>query len=175
LFFEQAPLRAGRGRIGHAVVDAQGEIGPVRTVIDEPFYVSYPFCVRAPGGDLPGARDSPETARLPLPRMPLPDDWNYERMFLDDVAAADATIVKPDGRLWLLACVGASDDPPGDELFAYHAESLSGPWHPHACNPIVSDVPGAAGWTLFHAWRHAHSPKSVLRLALRTPRALQSC
>lgn len=60
---------------------------------------------------------------------------------LDGIAAVDATIVEHEG-LWWLFCT----DKRGGANYALHvywSRYLYGPWHPHARNPVKTDVTGA--------------------------------
>ena len=58
-------------------------------------------------------------------------------------ALVDPTIVDHEGRLWLLAGAATQGGSDWDELFAWHAPALEGPWTPHRLNPIKSDCRSA--------------------------------
>ena len=45
-----------------------------------------------------------------------------------------------DGRYWLFTAVDTPGRNRNDELFLFSADSLTGPWVAHPCNPVVSDV-----------------------------------
>jgi hypothetical protein len=140
LFCEDAPLRAGRGTIAHAVIGADGTAGPVQTVLDEPFHLSYPFVFEHNGAMymLPETRQARRVALYRAERFP--DRWVRDRTLIEDVEASDPTLLEYEGRLWLFLCISASAESPTDELFAFHADGLDGVWQPHPGNPIVSDV-----------------------------------
>src|SRR6202035_2591395 len=70
----------------------------------------------------------------------FPHEWEREAVLLEDIDAADATLLLHDGRLWLFAAVAAANASSLDELHIFGAETIRGPWHPHPCNPVVSDV-----------------------------------
>jgi hypothetical protein len=73
-----------------------------------------------------------------------PDRWEFDRVLIPGVRAADATLAEHDGLWWLFACVpaeGAHNDV--EELHLFHAEGPLGPWRPHRANPVKSDVGSA--------------------------------
>ena len=70
----------------------------------------------------------------------FPHTWERAAILLHDVSAVDTTIFAHDGLLWLFACVAAPAASAADELHVFWAEAPRGPWRPHACNPVVSDV-----------------------------------
>ncbi len=63
-------------------------------------------------------------------------------MLLRDLDASDVTPFRHDGRWWLSATVrrGGSCS---DALHLWYADSLRGPWTPHAHNPVVVDIASA--------------------------------
>lgn len=71
----------------------------------------------------------------------LPGDWKHVRTLLADIDAADPTPFQHDGRWWMFVNLNASGGAHGtDELHLYWSDRLDGEWHPHAFNPVVSDV-----------------------------------
>ena len=74
----------------------------------------------------------------------FPDRWVLERRLFEDQRLVDATFFEHDGRLWLFAGrIGDNGGSSWDELYAWHAPGLDGPWQPHQLNPIKSDCRGA--------------------------------
>lgn len=67
--------------------------------------------------------------------------WHPLYPLLEDVAAADPALFTWEGRLWL----AYTDVDMGtlDNLCLQYAESLEGPWTPHANNPVKVDITGA--------------------------------
>lgn len=140
LFFEQIRVRNGKGVIAHATIGADGRPTPARTVIDEPFHVSYPlvFPWRGEWYMMPEMR---QAGRIDLYRaIEFPFRWVREQTLIADCRASDPTLVEHEGRVWLFAAVSASGGPAVDELCAYYADDIHGPWTPHPKNPIVTDV-----------------------------------
>jgi hypothetical protein len=126
---------------------------PVAADVPPGTHLSYPFLLR---------EDErlwciPETAAARSVRLYAVGDDDGELRFvatiLDGIAAVDPTVVAWGGRWWLFL----TDGDRGDTwwLNAYHADSLLGPWTPHAGNPVKQDVAGArpAGTPFVHGGR----------------------
>ncbi|GAC1525126.1 MAG: hypothetical protein NVS2B8_09740 [Vulcanimicrobiaceae bacterium] len=128
----------GRGRIVHGTA-VDGTLG-LEEAHREPHHLSYPFVVRD-GNVTYCVPERHESGELALYRV---DDrgWHREHILLT-LAAVDATLFEHDGRWWIFT--GDQTRLPNVNLFAYHADTLAGPWVPHARNPIKTDVRSARG------------------------------
>jgi hypothetical protein len=62
-------------------------------------------------------------------------------VLLDDVALADPTVFRHDGRWWLFGT--DADSGVNTHLCAFWADDLDGPWLPHAANPVKVDIASA--------------------------------
>jgi hypothetical protein len=70
-----------------------------------------------------------------------PGEWKRVAVLLEDVPGVDPTVFRHDRRWWLMCTrKGPQED---TELWAWHAPDPTGPWTPHALNPIKTDVRGA--------------------------------
>ena len=143
LFFEDYAYRTGKGVIGCVAVDEAGRASPPRRVLEQPVHLSYPFVFR--DGD--AAYMLPEMGaarRVQLFRaVSFPDRWMPDQVLLDDVVAADATLIRHGGAWWLFATLAGDGGSSWDKLCLFHAPSLAGPWLPHADNPVLIDAGGA--------------------------------
>ena len=135
-----------------------------RTVLEEPWHLSYPYLFRA-DGQIWLVPESSANGGVDLYRAErFPDRWVLERRLFPDLRLADATLFEEGGRLWLFAgAVGANGGSSWDELFAWHAPSLAGPWTPHRLAPLKSDC------------RNARPAGRPLRLGGRLLRPAQRC
>lgn len=144
IYFEDYPYETRRGIISVVEIDDQGRAGPSRTVLEADYHLSYPFILPWDGG-LYMIPESSEAGRVEMYRYDgRPDRWTFDRALIPDLRAADVTLAEHDGRWWLFACVpaeGANNDV--EELHLFHASTPLGPWRPHRCNPVKSDVASA--------------------------------
>lgn len=140
LFFEDYDFATGRGMISEAAFDGRGELTRIRSVLERPYHLSYPFVFRWHDDwfMVPETREQ-RTIEL-FKASQFPHVWELERILARDVEAVDPTILEHDGRLWLFTNVAVPGGPIADELFVYHAPSLADEWTPHPMNPVVSDV-----------------------------------
>jgi hypothetical protein len=70
----------------------------------------------------------------------FPHDWVLDTVLVDGVQAADATLVRHDGRYWLFAALSEPDSSSWDTLLLFHADDLRGPFRPHAQDPALIDA-----------------------------------
>jgi hypothetical protein len=70
----------------------------------------------------------------------FPAAWTAETVLIRDIDAVDATIQKIDGKFWMFAGVSNGKYSNCDELNLFFTDVLTGPWTPHPCNPVLSDV-----------------------------------
>jgi hypothetical protein len=96
----------------------------------------------------------------------FPLKWEFQRQLVE--FASHATLHRAADRWWLFA-TGEFDD----ELNLFHATKLTGPWIPHARNPVKSDARGArpAGrlyWRNGALYRPAlvNAPREAMGVAL---------
>ncbi len=141
LFVEDvAPGAAGRGVISHVELRPGGRAGAPVPVLEAAHHLSYPF-VFAYGGDVFMIPETAEASQIQLYRATaFPTEWELDRILVDDIYAADATLLEANGRWWMFASVGSLGTTLGDELHLFFAESPLGPWTPHPGNPVVSDI-----------------------------------
>jgi hypothetical protein len=149
LFCEDVPPGRGLGVISHTELRLDGVTAePPVPVLRAPYHLSYPF-VFTHEGEVFMIPETSAVRRVELYRaVALPHQWRRESVLLDDVDAADATLLRHDGRFWLFASVAAPGASSLDELHLFWAEVPQGPWCPHPRNPVVSDArcarPGGA-------------------------------
>lgn len=142
LFVEDFPHATGKGVIAVAEADSEGTLGIPRVVLEEPFHLSYPQIVAHDGAfwmipETAGGRD------LYLYRAEhFPDRWVRHAVLIADAPLSDATLLFHDGRFWLFAADGGRGSS-SDAMLVFHAPNLSGPFLPHAANPILIDQSSA--------------------------------
>jgi hypothetical protein len=140
VFVEELLFDRPKGHISVLEIDRGGMVGGVRRVIDEPHHLSYPS-VFGWGGEIFMTPESSAAHRVDLYRaVRFPAEWEKVAVLMDDVQAADPTIVRLDDRWWMFVTLGVSGAPNYDECHLFMADHLEGPWKPHPRNPIRSDV-----------------------------------
>lgn len=144
LFFEILNEdRTPNSAIGHAVSDNFGRTWQYNgVVLGTDVHISFPYVLKCDGQYymLP-EQDHPQQQRIDLFRAKdFPREWTEEGTLLaPDHRVQDSVVFRWRDRWWLLVGAGLFDT-----TYAYHSESLFGPWEPHADNPVVSERKRAA-------------------------------
>jgi hypothetical protein len=130
MFFEVFNASARRGEI--AVASSPDGVAWTydRTVLREPFHLSYPYVFQSDGTYYM----IPETGQAGEARLyrcsAFPYEWRFERVILAG-KHLDPSVVKFDGRWWLFSQRN------GQDLVLHVAEHIEGPWIEHRCSPVV--------------------------------------
>lgn len=139
MFFEVYRSDVGRGEIGLATSPDGLDWTYRHIVLREPFHLSYPY-VFAWNSAYYMIPETHEAREVRLYRAAsFPATWVFERTLLTGAAFTDASIVRHGGRWWLFTSF-----PGNAALSVFHADTLSGPWAPHAKNPVLRGAPERA-------------------------------
>lgn len=138
MFFEVMDATTGKAVIGLA----ESRTGSVweyrRTVLTEPFMLSYPYVFKWDGDYYM----LPETHQANAVRLyratAFPDKWSFVGNLVTGRPLNDPSIVRVDNQWWLFA--GEHDD----TLRLFHADNLTGPWIEHPKSPVISGDPTLA-------------------------------
>lgn len=139
VFVETYDYRDRVGAIDVLTLDADLRLIDQRPALKEPWHLSYPFIVEADGETwmLPEAHKS---GRLTLYRAEdFPTVWAPHSVIMLDQVPIDATPVFHEGLWWLFYTPATTR---ADKVSALHvawATRLTGPWTPHAGNPVRYD------------------------------------
>jgi hypothetical protein len=163
LFAEAYPYAAGKGHLVCAEVDKEGQTGTFRTVLERPWHLSYPYVFEHAGEIWLAPEGSTHKGVEIYRAAAFPWEWTLAHHLLPEWPLVDATLFEHEGRLWLLAGAATPGGSDWDELHAWHAPALAGPWTPHKLNPIKSDC------------RSARPGGRPLRLGGRLLRPAQRC
>lgn len=143
IFFEELAFAAGKAHISVIEVDRHGRASDPVRVLERDYHLSYPFLVEE-GGELYMVPESAANHTVEIYRcVDFPRKWRRERVLLDGVFAADATLHRGPDRWWMFANVAANGAEIHDELHLFSAAELLGHWEPHRRNPVKSDVRNA--------------------------------
>ena len=143
VFVEEYPFATGKGVISVFEVDEKGRASAPRVVLEEDVHLSYPH-VFAHGGDIWMIPESEAASRVALYRcVEFPHRWERAQTLLDDVSASDATLWRDGENWWMFAALRPPFASSWDSLGLFSADDLSGPWRPHAANPVLLDARAA--------------------------------
>jgi len=140
LFLEDFDYATDLGNIACVEFGEHGPVGEPRLILQTGSHLSYPFVFEA-DGTWYMVPESGAARRVSLYRArEFPWQWEHAADLLEGHNAVDATLWRHQGRWYLFVAIAESGGIVHDELFLFHAEALTGPWLPHPCNPVVSDV-----------------------------------
>jgi hypothetical protein len=140
IFFEELPAGADKAHICVIEVDREGRASRPVKVLERPYHLSYPFLIEEDGQ----LYMIPETANnntVEIYRcVEFPAKWKLERVLMNGVFCADATLHHDGGKWWMFANAARPGSDINDELHLFSADELLGDWTPHRRNPVKSDV-----------------------------------
>ncbi len=143
IFFEELPSGGSRAHISVIEVDRSGRASQPARVLERDYHLSYPFLVEDEG-QLYMVPETAANRTVEIYRcVDFPHKWRRERVLVDGVCAADATLHRVNGRWWMFANIAANGAEIHDELHVFTSDALLGEWKPLAGNPVKSDVRGA--------------------------------
>lgn len=155
IFLEEYLYREGKGRIAVLELDRQGNWTPPRVVLERDYHLSYPFIFEWQG-ELYLLPETADNRTVELYRcLTFPDRWALEKVLLEGVTAADATLAEVDGVWWMFVTIAVEGASKNDELHLFYADSPLGPWRPHRANPVKSDVRSARPAGRLFRWNGA--------------------
>jgi hypothetical protein len=155
LFFEDYPYSEGKGVISYVRRDGPLDLEHTHTALERDCHLSYPYTFTH-DGETYVTPESAEAGEVVLYRLDAPDEWTRVATLLDG-PILDPTLVQHGDRWWLFC--SRLDGQPNAALHVYHAPEPTGPWEPHANNPVKTDVrAGRPGGTPWHADGNLYRP-----------------
>lgn len=114
----------------------------VGTALSTGYHLSYPFVFQHQGRwyMIPETSQNRTIELWECEELPL--RWRRRRVLMNNVVAADTTVVFRDGRWWLFTNIARSRLMPNlcIELFVFSSDDpIEGEWVPHDANPVISD------------------------------------
>lgn len=143
IFFEELPPGSDRAHISMVEVDREGRASKPVKVLERPYHLSYPFLIEEEG-QLYMIPETASNETVEIYRcVEFPAKWKLERVLMNGVACADATVHREHGKWWMFANAARAGADINDELHLFSADKLLGDWQPHRRNPVKSDVRSA--------------------------------
>jgi len=139
LLAEAYDYRTRHGVIDALTLDADLRVLTRRTVLREPWHLSYPFVFEAEG-ETWMAPEAHRSGAFTLYRaVDFPDRWEPAARFELDTPAIDPTIFRRDGLWWMAYAPDGDQAAKQGRLHLAFADALTGPWRPHPGNPVRID------------------------------------
>lgn len=151
---EHFSYRSNRGTIAAIEIEpataAQSAPSAVQIGPQPAVHLSYPYLIEVEGRLLcmPESNEAAEVGVYEPERFP--NRWSKVANLLEGSKIVDATLFRHEERWWL---AGSEPTHKGSscELNLWYASAPTGPWHPHAGNPVKIDVRSARpGGTPFY-------------------------
>ena len=139
VFVEEWNHRTRKGEI--ACLELEGTaVRRLGLVLDGPGHLSFPQPFQWQG-DWYLTVESSEARRVSLYKATaFPLQWQRVQDLVTGRVCVDPVLHFHEGHWYLFANVAESGNSTWDELFLFVSDSMFGPFRPHPCNPIVSDV-----------------------------------
>ncbi len=135
VFVEYMDYRTKHGEIHYYQYDAEWNIVKSGLALRTDVHISYPQII-SDGGEIYMLPEAYRSGKLTLYRAKrFPDEWEPVATLLD-VPAIDASVIHFENRWWMFYALPGSDKRALRELHVAYADSLTGPWHQHAANPV---------------------------------------
>jgi hypothetical protein len=145
LFVEQVNADSGKGKLVLAQLDSECNIVEYKTIINEPFHLSYPNVLTI-NGKWYMIPESAEDKSLRLyEATEFPVKWKYLRNLQYHVRFYDFTPFFHNGLWWMFACSKEMERGSSfDQLYLFYSEDfINTTWKPHVMNPIITDSSSA--------------------------------
>jgi hypothetical protein len=133
-----------RGTISRTTFDEAGW-GKLECAIASDVHASYPYLFEDDRAIycVPETVAANETALYRA--APFPALWVKECVLLTGSCGVDSTVFRHEGLWWLLCTRSGgftytTSNTQDRLLYAYFADNLLGPWHPHLANPVKMDI-----------------------------------
>jgi hypothetical protein len=148
VLFEDFSRRRRRGSISHVSITRDGMVSDPECVLDPGVHTSYPFLVEHDGAIFMLPETSAAGELVLFEAVDFPHRWRRAVTLLPGIPAVDASVIEHGGRWWMFAGIHGRGH--NNNLCVWHAPDLTGPWTPHAANPVKTDARSArSGGTPF--------------------------
>jgi hypothetical protein len=138
LLFEEVDYESSKGIITAVQVAESGAALSSQKVFDLPFHMSYPYLFEH-DGQVYCVPETAENRRISLfAAADFPKSWEKVTDIGEGVSAIDTTVFNYEGRWW----IAFTDREEGADLslFLWYGQEVTGPWTPHALNPVKTDA-----------------------------------
>lgn len=135
VFVEHMAYRTKHGEIRYCQYNQDMVLVKEGLALRTQTHISYPQIIEN-GGEVYMLPEAYRSGKLTLYRAKqFPDQWEPVADLLN-VPAIDASVVKFQNRWWMFYALPGKEQRALREVHVAYADSLTGPWHPHANNPV---------------------------------------
>ncbi|HEX2949597.1 MAG TPA: hypothetical protein VHV83_08530 [Armatimonadota bacterium] len=144
IFFEKLAHHTLNGEIAVVKVNPDGSVSDPQTVLSLPIHISYPYMFEDDGMIycIPETNAAREINLYQIENFPA--SWTYVTTLISEITAVDSTLIQYNGRWWLFCSVQEDGSTNmlhlSSRLSLWYADKLTGPWLPHAGNPVKVDI-----------------------------------
>ena len=140
IVFEDFDYKSGKGKISLLNLANSGASIEIKTVIEKPFHLAYPFVFQHEQAFylIP---ETAENGTVELYKWNAASETFGFQQVLINVAGVDSSIVQYQGRWWIFC--GLKNDLPNEKLHVFYAEKLTGPYKAHDLNPVKTNPAGS--------------------------------
>lgn len=143
VFAEAYDYRTRHGVIDLLTFDGDLTLTSRRTILREPWHLSYPFVLEA-DGEIWMAPEAHRSGALTLYRAAaFPDRWEPVVRLALDTPAIDPTLFQHEDLWWLAYAPSGPQSSKQGRLHLAYAETLTSPWTAHPGNPVRIDLGGS--------------------------------
>lgn len=140
IFFEEYIYKQEKAHISVIELDRAGNICAPVKALERGYHLSYPFIFQW-RGDYYMLPETVANGSVEIYRSASDiGEWRLEKVLMEGVRAADATLHEIEGRWWMFVSMTVAGGRNWDELYLFYADSPLGPWRAHKKNPIKTDV-----------------------------------
>lgn len=140
VFFEEFGADLPKGRIACLELFADGRATELGTILEEPWHLSYPQVFRHDGAYMMVVESAQSGAIGVYRAESFPMRWTHQADLLRGRTCVDPTLFQHEGHWYLFTCVSEAGSSSCDDLFLFVGDDPLGPFQPHPCNPIATDV-----------------------------------
>lgn len=108
-----------------------------RLIFDKPFHLSYPGVFKHDNRFYCIPEQYQSKSVTLYEAVDFPVSWKEKSVLIPNFAGVDPTIFHHKGIWWMFVSNAENDDE--TNLYLFFADSLEGPWNPHAENPVKSE------------------------------------
>ena len=141
VFFERMQFHNENAHIAYARLNKEGKLIDTGVALSNDHHLSFPFVFNHEN-DMYMIPETASQSKISLYKAThFPDQWALEHVLIKNINAADTILLQHAERWWMFTnCQSHRSVDERDELHIFFADTLQGPWQPHALNPVITGV-----------------------------------